>query len=185
MAKTREYKPNYILMMLAAVGGAIFAIGVVLHILDSRIWMTLFGTTLPILEFLFIIVISASAQLVYFDAKKIDAGKSYPHQRTFRAMTWTPGSWGVLVFLLWIVLFPKYLSMRETIFWQNISVEYKTLKAIEREIKDPQEIQVSNGEAKYSKNVRFCPRCNTPYPITMLKHSKHCIICGESLEETC
>ncbi|UCF07865.1 MAG: hypothetical protein JSW28_09530 [Thermoplasmata archaeon] len=120
---------------------------------------------------------------MYLDASKIDAGKAYPEQKTFRSLTWTPVSWAVLVFVLWIIFFPKYLSRRGEIFWQNISVEYKTLKAIEREIKPQKEVQPTPESSKYSDNVRFCPRCNTPYPITMLKHSKHCIVCGEMLEE--
>ena len=180
MERSREYKPNYILIGLISVGAVIMAVRIIMFIFNN---IRFFDERVMLMEIAYIIIRGLSAGFVYMDAKKIEAGKAYPHQKTLKSLTWTPGSWSVLVLVLWTLYFPKYLSRRGEIFWQNISVEYKTLKAIEREIKPQKEVQPEPENSIYSENVRFCPRCNTPYPITMLKHSKHCMICGELLEK--
>jgi hypothetical protein len=180
MDRSREYKPNYLLIGLAAIGAVLLVVRIIMFIFNN---VQFFDERVMPMEISYVIVRVLSALFVYMDAKKIEAGKAFPHQKTLKSITWTPGSWAALVFVLWILYFPKYLSRRSEIFWQNISVEYKTLKAIEREIKPQKEVQPEPEDSQYSENVRFCPRCNTPYPITMLRHSKHCIICGELLEQ--
>lgn len=180
MERSRKYKPNYILIGLISVGAVLLVMRVFLYIFNNE---DLFNESVRPLELGYIIIRFLSAPMVYMDAKKIEAGKAYPEQKTLRSLTWTPGSWAALIFVAWLLFFPKYLSRRGEIFWQNISVEYKTLKAIEREIRPQKEVIPTPDTSRYSDNVRFCPRCNTPYPITMLKHSKHCIICGEVLEK--
>ncbi len=175
MERSRDYKTNYYLIMLLVIGGIVLIMDIVSYVtMDQRIWYS---------ELIFLIIILLSAQLVYLDARKIEAGKAYPHQRTFRALTWTPVSWGILVLFIWIILFPYYLHKREDIFWQNISVRYDTLKTIEREIKIIQQKQPEPDKSKYSENVRFCPHCNSPYPISMLEHSKYCGVCGGLLKK--
>lgn len=177
MERSREYKSNPYLIALLIIGSIAVIIEVLSYILySSRIWF---------LELTFFIILLLSAQLVYKDARKIEAGKAYPVQKTFRPLTWTPTSWGVLVLILWILLFPIYLFMREEIYWRNISVEYHTLKTIEREIKPQTHKQPppSRSKAEYSENVGTCPRCDTPYPIRMLERSKYCSRCGELLKK--
>lgn len=174
MERSRDYKRNVYLIMLLIIGAIALIMDVISYVFfDSRVWF---------LELILLIIILLSAQLVYLDARKIEAGKAYPHQRTLRALTWTPISWGVLVLLLWIILFPYYLHKREDIFWQNISVRYDTLKTIEREIKIHVKKEAEPDKSKYSENVRFCPRCNSPYPIRMLERSKYCGVCGGLLQ---
>ena len=180
MERSREYKPNYVLIGLISVGAVLMVVRIIMYIFNN---IRLLDERVMPLEIAYIIIRGLSSGFVWMDAKKIEAGKAYPHQKTLKSLTWTPGSWAVLVFVVWTLFFPKYLSRRGEIFWQNISVEYKTLKAIEREIKPQKEVPPEPEASKYSDNVRFCPRCNTPYPITMLKHGKHCMICGEQLED--
>lgn len=175
MENSRNYQSNYYLIALLIIGSFAAIIEVLSYIIyRARIWY---------LELLFIIIVFLSTQVVYKDAQKIDAGEAYPQQKTFRSLTWTPASWATLVFVIWIIFFPLYLFMREDIFWRNISVEYHTLKTIERDIKiqnhKPQELkQPSSNESKYEGNVRTCPSCGTPYPVRMLERSKYCNRCG-------
>ncbi|UCG69114.1 MAG: hypothetical protein JSV09_15235 [Thermoplasmata archaeon] len=174
MENGRKYKSNIYLIALISIGTAAVVIEIVSYLFfDLRLWY---------FDLALFIVILLSAQSVYLDARKIDAGKAYPEQKTFRAMTWTPTSWGVLVLVIWIIMFPLYLYKREEIFWQNITVEYSTLKTIEREIKPQKRSEPSSDPSKYSKNVRFCPRCHTPYSIRQLNRTKHCNMCGELLK---
>ena len=178
MGNSREYESNFNLIALLVLGTATVIIEVLSYIIyNLRIWFIELG--------IFIIIL-LSAQFVYKDAKKIDAGDAYPEQRTLRALTWTPTSWGVLVFFLWLFLFPFYLHKREEIYWQNISVGYSTLKTIERDIN----IQIRKPpphsaakKKKYSDNVGICPSCETPYPLRKLERSKYCNRCGELLKK--
>ncbi|UCE36460.1 MAG: hypothetical protein JSW00_13185 [Thermoplasmata archaeon] len=185
MEHGRKYKSNPYLITLLIMGTIIVIIEVVSFAMHRyRIWyFDLYGINFYYYEFLFFIILLISAQLTYLDAKKIEAGKAFPEQKTFRSMTWTPLSWGVLVFFFWILLFPAYLYMREDIYWRNISVEYDMLKTMEREITHQTQKQPppSPKKAEYSKNVGTCPRCDTPYPIRMLERSKYCPRCGELL----
>jgi hypothetical protein len=177
MGNGYDYKPNPYLIALLIIGTFAIVAEIVLYMFhDLRIFY---------IDLLLIIDIFLSAQLVYIDARKIDAGKAYPEQKTFRAMTWTPASWGVLVLVFWIILFPKYLSKRQEIYWQNISVDYQTLKTIEREIEPQMRKQAPRPKPKnkdYSENVGICPHCDTPYPLKMLERSKYCNRCGGLLK---
>lgn len=178
MQSSREYKSNPYLITLLIIG----SFAVIIEIL-SRI---LYGSGVLYLELLILIIIILSTPLAYRDAKNIDAGEAYSEQRTFRSLTWTPVSWGILVFILWIIFFPVYLYKREEIYWRNISIEYHTLKTMERDItlkKTKQPLPTSPSKAEYSEKVATCPRCDTPYPIRMLERSKHCSRCGELLKK--
>ena len=182
MENGRKYKSNPYLIGLLVIGTIIVIIEVISYVIHrNRIWyFDLYGINFYYFEFLFFIIALLSAQVTYLDAKKIEAGKSAPHQKTFRAMTWTPLSWGVLVFVFWILLFPAYLYMRADIYWQNISVEYKALKTIERDITTQTQKQPppEPDKVEYSENVGMCPHCDSPYPIRMLERSKYCHRCG-------
>ncbi len=178
MQSSREYKSNPYLITLLNIGSFAVFLEIFSYIF--------FNTRILFLELLVIIIIIISAPLVYIDAKKIDAGEAFSEQRTFRAITWTPVSWGVLVFIIWIIFFPIYLFMREEIYWRNISIEYHTLKTIERDItiqKQKRPLLTPPSKAEYSEKVATCPRCDTPYPIRMLERSKHCGRCGELLKK--
>lgn len=185
MVQSKNYTSNPALAGLLIIGGIVLIIGVLSYILELDILIYYVnGIRIRLLVLIFFIIVLMSGQLVYYDAKKIDAGYASPEQKTWRSMTWTPGSWGVLVFFLWIILFPVYLSKREEIYWQNITVGYSTLKAIERDIniqtlkQPPQPVA---KKKKYSDNVGICPSCETPYPIRALERSKYCNRCGELL----
>ena len=183
MEDSRDYKSNPILIGLAVIGGLCLLIWVLSnYVLDIEIMSFYLGDIrIRFIAILFFIIDLISAQFVYFDANKIDAGEAYPEQRTLRAMTWSPSSWGVLVFFLWIIMFPLYLYKREEIFWQNISVEYSALKTIEREIKTvshKRSNQPAPPKKEYSENIGVCPTCDTPYPLRMLERSKFCSRCG-------
>jgi hypothetical protein len=186
METSRDYRGNPSLIVLGAIGG----LCAVLWVLSNYVFtidilaIELAGQEIKIVVFLFFMVMVSSSMMVYMDAAKIDAGESAPEQRTLRAMTWSPASWAVLVFFLWIIMFPYYLYKREEIYWQNISVEYSALKTIEREITTT----VTNPKPppappkkEYSEKVGTCPTCDTPYPIRMLERSKICSRCGELL----
>jgi hypothetical protein len=178
MQNSREYKSNPFLITLLIIGSLAVVIEVLSYIFYS--------SRILFLELLFLIIIILSAPLVYKDAKKIDAGEAYPEQRTLRAMTWTPISWGILVFIIWVIFFPVYLFKREEIYWRNISVEYRTLKTIERDITLQTQRQPpppAPNKTEYSENVGICPRCDTPYPLKMLERSKYCSRCGELLKK--
>jgi hypothetical protein len=190
MEDERKYKSNPYLIALLVIGTIIVLIWVVSYaIYRERSWdFELFGIQFYYyyFEILFIIIALLSGQATYLDAKKIEAGRTAPHQKTFRGMTWTPLSWGVLAIVLWIFVFPAYLYMRSDIFWQNISVEYKTLKTIERDapIETPKKEAPPEPEpAEYSENVGICPHCDSPYPLRMLEKSKYCPRCGRILKE--
>jgi hypothetical protein len=174
MEETRKYKSNVGLILLFLVG--------ILAITGDLVSYFFFHSRLWYLELLFLIIILLSGQLVYLDGKKIDAGSAYPHQRTFRARTWTPSSWSVLVIVIWIILFPYYIHKREDIYWQNIKVDYGDGKIMEREIEIKVKKKPRVDKSKYSKNVAFCPNCNSPYPIRMLEKSKYCGVCGRLLK---
>ena len=186
METTRDYKSNPYLIALGAIGGLCAVIWVVTNyvITIDILTIELAGQEIKIVVLLFFIVLLLSGQLVYLDASKIDAGEAASEQKTLRSLTWTPASWGVLVFFLWIIMFPYYLYKREEIFWQNISVEYSALKTIERDITttttNPQP-QPEPPKKEYSENIGTCPRCDTPYPLRMLERSKICSRCGELL----
>jgi len=177
MQSSREYKSNPYLITLLIIGSFAVFIEVFSYIFYS--------SRILYLELLILIIIILSAPLVYRDAKKIDAGEAYSEQRTFRSLTWTPVSWGILVFIIWIIFFPVYLYKREEIYWRNISIEYHTLKTMERDITIQKQKQPppSPSKAEYSENVGICPRCGTPYPLRMLERSKHCSRCGELLKK--
>ncbi len=177
MQSSREYKSNPFLITLVIIGSFVVFIEIL-----SRI---LYGSGSLYLELLILIIIILSAPLVYRDAKNIDAGEAYSEQRTFRSLTWTPLSWGILVFIIWIIFFPVYLYKREEIYWRNISIEYHTLKTMERDITIQKQKQPppTPSKAGYSEKVGICPRCDTPYPIRMLERSKHCSRCGELLKK--
>ena len=177
MQNSREYKSNPFLITLLIIGSLAVVIEVLSYIFYS--------SRILYLELLILIIIILSAPLVYRDAKKIDAGEAYSEQRTFRSLTWTPVSWGILVFIIWIIFFPVYLYKREEIYWRNISIEYHTLKTMERDITVQTQKQPppSHRKAEYSEKVATCPRCDTPYPIRMLERSKHCSRCGELLKK--
>lgn len=177
MQSSREYKSNPYLITLLIIGSFAVIIEIFSYIF--------YGSRYLYLELLILIIIILSAPLVYVDSKKIDAGEAYSEQRTFRSLTWTPMSWGILVFIIWIIFFPVYLFKREEIYWRNISIEYHTLKTIERDITlQPQkQPPPSPSKREYSENVGTCPRCDTPYPIRMLERSKHCSRCGELLKK--
>lgn len=187
MEASREYKSNPYLIVLGAIGGLCAVLWVLSRFVFTMdiLSFELAGQEVKIIVLLYFIVMLLSGQLVYFDASKIDAGESAPEQRTLRALTWSPVSWGVLVFFLWIIMFPYYLYKREEIYWQNISVEYSQLKTIERDIK-PQIHKATpppDPEKKeYAEHIGTCPRCDTPYPIRMLERSKFCARCGERLK---
>jgi hypothetical protein len=177
MQSSREYKSNPYLITLLIIGSFAVIIEIFSYIL--------YNSGILYLELLILIIIILSAPLVYKDAKKIDAGEAYSEQRTFRSLTWTPMSWGILVFIIWIIFFPVYLFKREEIYWRNISIEYHTLKTIERDItlQTQKQPPPSPSKREYSENVGTCPRCDTPYPIRMLERSKHCSRCGELLKK--
>jgi hypothetical protein len=177
MQNSREYKSNPYLITLLIIGSFAVIIEIFSYIFYSTRYLYL--------ELLILIIILLSAPLVYKDAKKIDAGEAYSEQRTFRSLTWTPMSWGILVFIIWIIFFPIYLYKREEIYWRNISIEYHTLKTMERDITVQTQKQPppSPNKTGYSENVATCPRCDTPYPIRMLERSKHCSRCGELLKK--
>ena len=185
MEQSKNYTSNPALAGLLIIGGIVLIIGVLSYILELDILIYYInGIRIRLLVWIFFIIILMSGQLVYYDAKKIDAGDASPEQKTFRALTWTPTSWGALVFFLWIFIFPFYLHKREEIYWQNITVGYSTLKTIEREIniqtrKPPPQSVAKKKE--YSDNVGICPSCETPYPIRALARSKYCNRCGELL----
>ncbi len=187
MEHGRKYKTNPYLIALLVIGTIIVIIEVVFFAIHRyRIWyFELIGINFYYYEFLFFIIALLSGQVTYLDAKKIEAGKTAPHQKTFRAMTWTPLSWGVLVFVFWILVFPAYLYMRADIYWQNISVEYKTLKTIERDItiQTQKEPTPEPEMAEYSENVGICPHCDSPYPLRMLERSKYCHRCGGLIKQ--
>ena len=184
MEDERKYKSNPYLITLLVIGTIIVLIWVVSYaIYRKRSWdFELLGIHFYYyyFEILFLIIALLSGQTTYLDAKKIEAGRTAPHQKTFRAMTWTPLSWGVLAIVLWIFVFPAYLYMRSDIFWQNISVEYKTLKTIERDVTiQIHEEPIPESEmVEYSENVGICPNCDSPYPLKMLEKSKYCPRCG-------
>jgi hypothetical protein len=183
MEDSRDYKSNPILIGLAVIGGLCVLFWVLSNfVLDIEILsFYLADIRIRFIGILLFMIILISAQFVYFDANKIDAGEASPEQRTLRAMTWSPASWGVLVFFLWFIMFPLYLYKREEIFWQNISVEYTALKTIERDIKTvspKQTIPRAPPKKEYSDNIGVCPTCDTPYPLRMLKRSKFCSRCG-------
>jgi hypothetical protein len=189
MEDERKYKSNPYLIALLAIGTIIVLIWVISSAIHrQRIWdYNLLGITFHYyyFELLFIIIALLSGQATYLDAKKIEAGRTAAHQKTFRAMTWTPVSWGVLAIVFWILVFPAYLYMRSDIYWQNISVEYKTLKTIERDvvIETQKEPTPEPEMAEYSENVGICPHCDSPYPLRMLEKSKYCPRCGRILKE--
>jgi uncharacterized membrane protein YobD (UPF0266 family) len=183
MEDSRDYKSNPILIGLAVIGGLCILIWALSNFVLDFEFITLNFADIRIrfIGILFFIIVLLTAQFVYIDANNIDAGEASPEQKTFRAMTWSPTSWGVLVFFIWFIMFPLYLYKREEIFWQNISVEYSALKTIERDIKTVSH-KKSNRPAppkkEYSENIGICPTCDTPYPIRMLERSKFCSRCG-------
>jgi hypothetical protein len=187
MEQTRVYRPNPYLIALLAIGSLNILFWILLYVLNDkdRIWFLEFNEIkIWFLDLLFIVIILLSPQFVYSDASKMDAGEAYPQQKTFRAMTWSPASWGVLVFFFWILILPLYLYKREEIYWQNISADYSTLDAMKREIKTQTVKQVApppEDKSEYSDNVGFCSNCDTPYPKRMLERSKFCNRCGELL----
>ncbi len=184
METSRDYKSNPPLIALGAIGGLCAVLWVVSNYVFTIDFLAieLAGQEIKIVVFLFFMVMVSSSMLVYKDASKIDAGESAPEQRTLRSLTWSPASWAVLVFFLWILMFPYYMYKREEIYWQNISVEYSALKTIERDITttataNPQ-TKPEPPKKEYSDNVGVCPRCDTPYPLRMLERSKICNRCG-------
>jgi hypothetical protein len=188
METTRKYKRNPGLIALGAVGGLCAVIWVVSNFVFTIeiLSFELAGQEVKFIVLLYFIIMLLSGQLVYSDAAKIDAGEAAPEQKTFRSLTWSPASWGVLVFFLWIIMFPYYLYKREEIYWQNITVEYSALKTIEREITTHTKTSNPHPQPKppkkeYSENVGTCPTCDTPYPIRMLERSKICNRCGKLL----
>jgi hypothetical protein len=186
MENGRQYRSNPYLITLAAIGGLSALIEVLSYVLGWDILaFPLNDMQISFFILLLIMVIIFSAGAVYGDARKIQAGEAFPHQKTLRALTWTPASWAVLCFVLWIFLFPYYLYKREDIFWQNIDVEYSTLKTIERDItsytpqaQKAQPQQEPPPKKEYGENIGVCPTCDTPYPIRMLERSKYCTRCG-------
>ena len=89
MENGRKYKSNPYLIGLLVIGTIIVIIEVISYVIHrNRIWyFDLYGINFYYFEFLFFIIALLSAQVTYLDAKKIEAGKSAPHQKTFRAMT--------------------------------------------------------------------------------------------------
>jgi hypothetical protein len=186
MEDSRDYKSSPVLIGLGAFGGLCILFWVLSNFIFEMEFLDYYinEIRIRIVVLLFLIVLLLSGQFVYMDASKINAGEAAPEQRTLRSLTWSPASWGVLVFFLWPIMYPYYLHKREEIFWQNISVEYSALKTIERDIKTTttkQTIQQAPPKKKYSSNVGVCPTCDTPYPLRMLERSKFCNRCGELL----
>jgi len=186
METSRDYKSNPYLIGLGAIGG----LCAIIWIISNNVFtieilsFELAGQEIKIIVLLYFIVMLLSGQLVYMDASKINAGEAAPEQKTFRSLTWTPASWGVLVFFLWIIMFPYYLYKREEIYWQNISVEYSALKTIERDIKPQIHRSTPPPEPvkkEYGDHIGVCPTCDTPYPLRMLERSKFCNRCGGKL----
>jgi hypothetical protein len=68
-----------------------------------------------------IVVLGASAIVVYYDAVAIDAGKSAQKEDLLQLETYKPISWAVLTFLLLPLFLSLYLYKREAIFRQNTS----------------------------------------------------------------
>jgi hypothetical protein len=187
MEQSRVYRSNPYLIALLAIGALDAVFWVILYVANDkdRIWfLEINDTKLWFLDLLFLVIILLSPQLVHNDASIMNAGEAYPQQKTFRAMTWSPASWGVLVFFLWIFVLPLYIYKREEIYWQNISADYSTLGAMKREIKTQTVKKAApppEDKSEYSENVGFCSNCDTPYPLRMLERSKFCNRCGELL----
>jgi hypothetical protein len=58
-------------------------------------------------------IIVASAFLVYFDAKRLGVGRLHLAKVKLSSTDrTTPGSWAIVVFLLWIATMPWYLAIR-------------------------------------------------------------------------
>ena len=188
MENDRIYKSNPYLIGLLAIGGVCVIVWVLSkYVLNTQtLTFDLNSLEISFITLLFLVVILVSSQLVYIDALKINAGEAFPHQKTFRSKTWTPVSWAVLTLVFWIIFFPFYLFNREDIYWRNISVDYHTLKTIERDINlqvQRQPSQPSPENKKYLEHVGICPRCETPYPLKRLERSKFCARCGELLKK--
>lgn len=61
-----------------------------------------------------LILVLISAIWVYSDAKKRGLGPAPGEKQELdKLMTWTPGSWAILVFLFWIIFMPLYLWKRD------------------------------------------------------------------------
>ena len=186
METSRKYKSNPSLIALGVIGGLCALIWIISRFVFTIeiLSFEMAGQEVKLIVLLYFSVMIWSAGLVYMDAGKINAGEAAPEQKTFRAMTWSPASWGGLVFFLWILMFPYYMNKREEIYWQNISVEYSALKTIERDITPQIHRPTSPPEPvkkEYADNIGTCPTCDTPYPLRMLERSKFCNRCGEKL----
>lgn len=55
---------------------------------------------------------------VYSDAKEIGAGSNISKEN-MSSITWSPTSWALIVFLLWIIGYPLYLIKRREIWESN------------------------------------------------------------------
>lgn len=64
------------------------------------------------------ICVVLSGIAVHIDAKELHVGNS--QKETFGSVTWSPFSWALLVFLLWIVGMPLYMCRRRQIWEQSL-----------------------------------------------------------------
>ena len=64
------------------------------------------------LPYVFLLVMLC-AVYVYADAKKRGLGPQPGQKESMESRSWSPISWAVLTFLVWIIFFPLYLLKRE------------------------------------------------------------------------
>lgn len=57
--------------------------------------------------------------IIYTDAKKLRAGAGFQKQEFFKATTWHPSSWAILVFFFGIIMLIVYFICRKDVFMRN------------------------------------------------------------------
>ncbi|UCE38476.1 MAG: hypothetical protein JSW00_04400 [Thermoplasmata archaeon] len=60
--------------------------------------------------------------MIFSDAKKINAGNAPPRRKHSRVVAWSPQLWGILAFIIPIIIFALYLYKREEIYKVNMPV---------------------------------------------------------------
>lgn len=89
-----------------------------------------------------------SAIVVYVDSKKISAGMAFEKEKFFKSVTWKPIGWAILVFFIWILIFPLYIINRKKVFEANKFAHKVKREEVRGESLQLKEFLLSTGKGR-------------------------------------
>ena len=114
-----KYQPNYVLIILLAIGYPCFIIwliGVIDNSFINILESVQIENIMPAVAILYIVINILSMYFIFKETNKINAELIDDRKRALKPHTWDARTWAWMTFLLWWFTLPLYLYHRKEIY---------------------------------------------------------------------